>query len=55
MYHSVHNEEHDSGQAFAKLFWENDYMEKQIISQTFLYTENKVPPIKLFNYDPKLA
>jgi len=55
MYHSVHNEEKDDGQSYARLFWENDMMEKQIISQDFLYIENKVPPIKLFNYDGKLC
>ncbi len=55
MYHSVHNEEQDTGQAFAKLYWENEFMEKQIITQDFLYTQNKIPPIKIYNYDPKLV
>jgi len=28
MYHSVHNEESDSAASFARLYWENEYMEK---------------------------
>ena len=55
MYHSVHNEESDSAASFARLYWENEYMEKQIIRQDFLYTENKIAPLKVSSWDPRLC
>ena len=38
MFHSVHNEEKETGLSFAKLFWASDDISQQIIKQQFIYT-----------------
>ena len=55
MYHSVHNEEEDNGISFAKLYWQNDEIDKQIISQDFMYLKNNQPPIKISGLDTKIT
>jgi hypothetical protein len=47
MFHSVHNEERESGNSFVRLFWSSNEMEKQIVDGMFFYTVNKIPPVKI--------
>lgn len=53
-FHCSHNQAYDTGKSKIKLLWGSDKFETKVIENEFLYTENKVPVVKLSGYDNDL-
>ena len=50
VYHSVHNSFYEDGTAYARLFWKSNQFHQDIIREENFYLGNKIPPLKLSNY-----